>query len=391
MNAPRPEVGSFFQGEFSLTSLPSFTMPPLIRVIGSLNADMVTMALRCPKPGETLTASNFFVCPGGKGANQAVSCGRLSRDTSEPVDVEMVGAVGALDAHFDRLLAPPLREAGVNLSHIRVVDAAYTGVATIIVDAEGENRILLSPGANYQGMQPTSDVIGLALAAPMPDVIIMQGEIPLSTTTEIIKSLLNLKQVNTLHVKHELDIGPDLILNPAPAFPGGLPAELCQAVDHLILNETEAEQMTPSAKNYEQVVRESTHNLDFRDKTALYFHHLGVSHVIITLGSEGVYYSVAELFNPSAGLLWTIAHRIVNHLPATKVDNVVDTTGAGDTFVGAYAVEVARWRERRRHGQATNNLNEDFMDKAVTLAITAAGLCVQRPGAISSIPWGREI
>ena len=381
-------------------------MPPLIRVVGSLNVDMVSVTPRFPDPGETITASSYFTSAGGKGANQAVACGRLSRtqpgtsapSKSTPVTVEMVGAVGALDGHFDSLLKPTLEKSGVDTSRVQVIKDAYTGVAVIIVDtgAGGENRILFSPGANYQGMQPTTEVLGLGLAAPVPDVIVMQGEIPVDTVIGTLREIAAYKKKNRAEGKRGIEAGPDVMFNPAPAPPGGLPEDAYLAVDHFIMNETEAELMTPPTEQLVKAVPDAE-SLDGKEKVARYFHKLGVTYVLITLGSKGVWYSATDAGSsgPADGV-----NRFTNEIPAAKVSKVLDTTAAGDTFVGAYAVEVARWREQRRvDGKAGLDITTEekaeryqkVMDRAMQLSARAAARCVERQGAMGSIPWEGEI
>ncbi|KAJ5461974.1 uncharacterized protein N7458_003526 [Penicillium daleae] len=381
-------------------------MAPLIRVIGSLNADMVSVTPRFPDPGETITSSSYFTSAGGKGANQAVACGRLSRpkpttaglNTQSDVAVEMVGAVGALDGHFSALLRPTLEKSGVDTSRVRVIENAYTGVAVIIVDssAGGENRILFSPGANYTGMQPTPDVLGSALAAPVPDVIVMQGEIPVDTVVGILREIASFKAKNRAAGKCGIECGPDVMLNPAPAPPGGLPEDVYAAVDHLILNETEAELMSPPDEQLLRVVPDAA-GLDGNEKVARYFHKLGVSYVLITLGAKGVWYSATDggTTGPSDGV-----RRFTNEIPAAPVSQVLDTTAAGDTFVGAYAVKVARWREQRRvDGKAGLDLVEaekphryqTVMDEGMRLAARASARAVERQGAMDSIPFENEL
>ncbi|KAF3395797.1 Ribokinase [Penicillium rolfsii] len=380
-------------------------MAPLIRVIGSLNADMVSVTPRFPDPGETITSSSYFTSAGGKGANQAVACGRLSRskstteglNTHSDIKVEMVGAVGALDGHFSALLRPTLDKSGVDTSRVRVIDNAYTGVAVIIVDssAGGENRILFSPGANYTGMQPIPEVLGSALGAPVPDVIVMQGEIPVESVVGILREIAAFKAKNRAAGKRGIECGPDVMLNPAPAPPGGLPEDVYAAVDHLILNETEAELMSPPDEHLLRVVPDAA-GLDGHEKVARYFHKLGVSYVLITLGAKGVWYSATDggTTGPSDGV-----HRFTNEIPAAPVSQVIDTTAAGDTFVGAYAVKVARWRERRRvDGKAGLDLVEaekpyryqTVMDEAMRLAARASARAVERQGAMDSIPFENE-
>jgi ribokinase len=381
-------------------------MAPLIRVIGSLNADMVSVTTRFPDPGETITSSSYFTSAGGKGANQAVACGRLSRpkpaseglNIQSDVTVEMVGAVGALDGHFSALLRPTLDKSGVDTSRVRIIEDAYTGVAVIIVDssAGGENRILFSPGANYTGMQPIPDVLGSALAAPVPDVIVMQGEIPVESVVSILREVAAFKAKNRAVGKRGIECGPDVMLNPAPAPPGGLPEDVYAAVDHLILNETEAELMSPPDEQLLRVVPDAA-GMDGNEKVARYFHKLGVSYVLITLGAKGVWYSATDggTTGPSDGV-----RRFTNEIPAAPVSQVLDTTAAGDTFVGAYAVKVARWREQRRvDGKAGLDLVEaekpyryqTVMDEAMRLAARASARAVERQGAMDSIPFENEL
>lgn len=366
---------------------------------------MVSVAPRFPDPGETITSSSYFTSAGGKGANQAVACGRMSRakptgttNSTSDVNVEMIGAVGAMDGHFSSLLKPTLERSGVDPSRVKVIDNAYTGVAVIIVDssAGGENRILFSPGANYDGMQPTPEVLGMALAAPVPDVIVMQGEIPVDTVIGILRDIAAYKAKSRAAGKCGIECGPDVMLNPAPAPPGGLPEDVYAAVDHLILNETEAELMTPPTEQLLRTVPEAD-GLDGKEKVARYFHKLGVSYILITYGAKGVWYSAADggSSGPSDGV-----QRFTNEIPAAPVSRVLDTTAAGDTFVGAYAVRVARWREQRRgEGKAGQDVADDekayryktVMDEAMRLAALASARAVERQGAMDSIPFEDEI
>lgn len=370
-------------------------MPSSIRVIGSLNADMVSVTPRFPEAGETLTSTSFTTSAGGKGANQAVACGRLSRPRpsssssklstaidENKIKVEMQGAVGQLDGHFPSLLRPTLQSSGVQTTQIREIENEYTGVAVIIVDssAGGENRILFSPGANYTGMKLTPDLLGLALSAPMPDIVVLQAEIPTETLIGILKAVGHWKNENS----GSKDV--EVIFNPAPAPEGGLPVDAYHAIDHLIMNETESEIMAPKGLS-------EAEGTDGRRKgIANYFHGLGIRYVLITLGSKGVWYSAGDASESST--------RFVNEVPASKVEKVVDTTAAGDTFVGAYAVQIARWREdRRAAGLSTRNLSveeskvryQKVTHEAVQWSARAAGRCVERSGAMDSIPWEDEI
>lgn len=310
----------------------------------------------------------------------------------------MVGAVGALDGHFPALLKPTLERSGVDTSRVKIVKNAYTGVAVIIVDssAGGENRIVFSPGANYDGMQDTPEVLGMALAAPMPDVIVLQGEIPVDTIIGTLRTIAAHKKESRAAGKGGIECGPDVMLNPAPAPPGGLPEDVYAGVDHLILNETEAGLMTPPTKQLLRTVPDAE-GLDSKEKVARYFHKLGVTYILITLGAKGVWYSAADggSSGPRDGI-----RRFTNELPAAPVSRVLDTTAAGDTFVGAYAVQVARWREQRRTDhQAGQDVSDSekpyryqtFMDDAMKRAARASARGVERQGAMDSIPFEDEI
>jgi ribokinase len=300
--------------------------------------------------------------------------------TEGDVRVEMIGAVGSLDSHFSSLLQPTLEKSGVHTSRIRQVDNSYTGVAVIIVDssAGGENRIFFSPGANYEGMQPVPEVLDLALSLPPPDVLVLQAEIPIETVIAILRGVGRWKAEGT----H----GAEVMFNPAPGPEEGLPADVFASIDHLIMNETECEIMAPKE------LRNIADPSERRDKIARHFHKLGVTQVLVTLGSKGVWYSAADpgaaaQENPST---WA---RYVGKVPAAAVDKVVDTTAAGDTFVGAYAVTVARWKEEKG---ATGVLGqsapvEELMDNAVLYATRAAARGVERHGAMDSIPWQDEL
>lgn len=372
-------------------------MAPSIRVIGSLNVDMVSVTPRFPGPGETLTATSFTTSPGGKGANQAVACGRLSRSRSSPsssslsdvlANVEMVGAVGQLDAHFGTLLQPTLANSGVSTERVRRIDDEHTGVAVIIVDtsAAGENRILFSPNANYSGMKPTDEVISQSLSTPLPDLIVLQAEIPIDTVIGILGGVAAKRKLQ------ESDV--EVVFNPAPAPEGGLPDDVYAAVDHLIMNETECDLMAPKELRDSNLSQEER-----RNEIAVHFHALGVRYVIVTLGAKGVWYSAAEPGKVAQqdASKW---FRSVNEVPASKVDKVVDTTAAGDTFVGGYCVQIAQWREQRRiAGKACSALTADewkdrhvsVTEEAVRCGTRASAQCVQRSGAMDSIPFRDEI
>ncbi|KAI9880845.1 MAG: hypothetical protein M1830_010440 [Pleopsidium flavum] len=316
---------------------------PIILVIGSLNTDLITRTSRIPAPGETLTSHSFDTGSGGKGANQAVACARLSRrrDAVDHGDVlvRMAGAVG--DDIFGHDLLEGLKRDGVDTNGVEVKKGEKTGVSTIIVEEQtGENRILFSPNANYT-LKPEDFT---SLQQPLPDVIVLQLEIPLDTVLQVLKTAC--------------EKGVHVIFNPAPAIP--LPDEAYRCITHLIVNESEAAILSgeTSGQAFQPGVVQ---------RIADHFRSLGVQNIIVTLGSKGVFYS------GSPGKYGDI--------PAEKA-KVVDTTAAGDTFVGAYAVEVARH---------VGKGGEFDVADTVKLANRAAAKTVERRGAQAAIPWMNEL
>ena len=315
-----------------------------ITIIGSLNTDLVTHTPRVPAGGETLTATSFSTGGGGKGANQAVACARLSRQRSSStsdIAVKMVGGVGADEfgpAHIDAM-----KRDGIDTSGIRVVEDKTTGVAVILVESgSGENRILLNPGANHT-LQPEDFLAAESLGTPRPDLIIMQLEIRLETVLQILETAKK--------------AGVDVLLNPAPAVK--LPEEVYGAITHLVVNESEAAIL--SGRSVEEVEVEG-----FKwEELAGEFLRKGVRNVVVTLGAKGAYYATAGRSG---------------YVKAEKVEKVVDTTAAGDTLVGAYAVRVVRKGGR-----------EPLDDEVIRFACRAAGRTVEKQGAQSAIPWADEV
>ncbi|KAI9850604.1 MAG: hypothetical protein M1838_005389 [Thelocarpon superellum] len=320
---------------------------PLILVIGSLNIDLITRTSRLPRPGETLTARSFATGCGGKGANQAVACARLSTHGPDPAGsgpgrvskiarVKMIGMVG--EDEFGPSLIDALRRDGVDVTDIQLLGATKTGVACVIVeDDTGENRIMISPNANAR-VRPEQFH---ALPAPLPALIVLQLEIPVETVMQI------------LCVAR--DRGVAVLLSPAPARP--LSPEVYPAVTHLILNQSEAATLSGKAEG-------ELNQSGALDDVADQFLAWGVQHVVVTLGAKGAFYASSR----TRGLA-----------PVPPAD-AVDTTGAGDTFVGAYAV------------QAVTSTPATFdMANAVTFANRAAAKSVERHGAQDAIPWLSEV
>ncbi|KAM5354664.1 hypothetical protein ACJ41O_001311 [Fusarium nematophilum] len=318
---------------------------PTISVLGSLNIDLVSYVPRHPLPGETITANQFNVFPGGKGANQAVACAKCSRKSSllDPsVDVVMIGAVGA-DA-YGTVLLDSLKSYGVETSAITINGSdgpeSNTGIATIVVDEpSGQNRIILSPGAN-SSLRPSQFT---SIPGPAPTLLIMQLEIPLET---VLQALETAKAMGT-----------PVLLNPAPAQM--LPEKAYQGLAHLILNESEAALLSG-------VSEADLEELPTVEKVASQFLAKGVHNVVITLGDRGAYYANAD------------EHALI---PALKVE-VVDTTAAGDTFIGAYSVHLVH---------AIVQSEKFDIDNAVRKSIGASSKTVARKGAQVSIPWVDEL
>ncbi len=301
------------------------TAPRSIVVVGSLNMDLVLRMPRTPVAGETLTGHDFATLPGGKGANQAVACARMGGR------VAMVGRVGD-DAH-GALLREALAGDGVDTTDVRALASVHTGVAMIWVEETGgENRIVLAPGANG-----ALDVDGVARAGAAIDaaaMLVVQLEVPMATVAAA--------------VARAHGAGVPVLLNPAPAAP--LPEALWSQVAVLVVNESEAAALAGMAVVDAASAAAAGEALRRR----------GPDRVIVTLGAQGAV--VADAAGP-------------RHQPARAV-RAVDSTAAGDTFIGALAVALCEGRP---------------LDDAVALGQAASAICVTRPGAQASIPWRREL
>ncbi|KIX08957.1 ribokinase [Rhinocladiella mackenziei CBS 650.93] len=342
---------------------------PVIRVIGSLNIDFVTRTPRVPGPGETLTATSMTVHAGGKGANQAVACGKaaFTSQAEQDVIVDMIGAVGAGDPYYASLLKPTLEKSGVSTTYVEEIKGIQTGTATIIVDSgsDGQNRILFVPGANARVTDVTK-VIASATRDSVPDVVVMQGEIPRPTVLGLLGAF-NSTEYKTC-----------VIFNPAPVFPEGIPIEALKGLAALVVNETECLLLFRAIEEFKCIEVPSSEADMTESHLARLTKHLhdraGISVVAVTLGSRGVYYSAdIRPGTPSQ-----------DFIPAVKIQNVVDTTAAGDTFVGYFSTALAR------HLAAKQALDGFDVRTAVSKANQAAAKCIQRSGAMESIPFGYE-
>jgi ribokinase len=300
-------------------------MQAKVVIVGSLNMDLVTRAPRLPRAGETLAGQSFVTVPGGKGANQAVAAARLG------ASVAMIGCVGD-DAYGGQLRAALLAE-GVDCQAVTPVSGESTGVALIVVDDSSQNAIVIVAGGNGHVTASVVDSFDALLC--QAEVIICQLEVPLDTVGHVLKR------------GHEL--GKTVILNPAPAS-GPLPAQWFAWIDYLIPNESEATALTG-------LPVDSTASADAAATALL---DAGVSKVIVTLGEQGALFASKSRSE---------------HFPAPKVQPI-DTTAAGDTFVGGFAAALA-------DGKSESD--------AIRFGQVAAALSVTRSGAQPSIPTFAEV
>ncbi|MBC3503512.1 ribokinase [Pseudomonas sp. SWRI59] len=294
-------------------------------VVGSLNMDLVARAQRLPRAGETLPGEGFFTVPGGKGANQAVAVARLGGS------VAMIGNVG--DDAYGQQLRKALEVEGIDCQAVSVCEGVSSGVALITVDAASQNCIVIIPGGN--GLLTPQAVQRFDALLQAAEVIICQLEVPYDTVAW------------TLARGREL--GKQVILNPAPAT-GPLPPTWFAHIDYLAPNESEAEALTGIAVSDQASARRAGERLL----------QLGAGKVIITLGAQG------------ALLVTEQGHR---HFPAPSVQPL-DTTAAGDTFIGGFAAALVRGLEE---------------GEAIALGQRAAALSVTRAGAQPSIPYLAEL
>lgn len=299
-------------------------MPAKVVVIGSLNMDLVTRASRLPRAGETLIGQTFTTVPGGKGANQAVAAARLG------AEVAMVGRVGT-DAYGTQL-RDALRVEGIDCQAVATVEGS-SGVALIVVDDSSQNAIVIVAGSNGELTPQSLHAADAVLQSA--DVIICQLEVPMATVGHALK--------------RGRELGKTVILNPAPAS-GPLPGDWYASIDYLIPNESEATALSGVTVD----------SLDSAKVAATHLIKAGAGKVIITLGAQGA------LFADGTGF---------EHLVAPKV-KAVDTTAAGDTFVGGFAAALANGKSEA---------------EAIRFGQVAAALSVTRAGAQPSIPTLHDV
>lgn len=301
-----------------------------ICILGSINMDFVIDVEHIPQTGETITASDQKTYPGGKGNNQAVACSRLG------AEVSFIGKIGN-DEPGDTLLENIRRE-GINTDYIKRDKDSVTGRAIILLSKKGENSIVVLSGANMnikkEEIQEASEVIKSS------DVVISQFEVPMEA---IIFAFETARKNNVLTV-----------LNPAPAKE--VPDSLIKLTDIIVPNETEVQNLTGIKVDDIESAREAS----------AFFLKKGVKYVIITMGSTG-----AILVSGEEACL----------VPAYKVENVVDTTAAGDSFIGALSSRICRM----------DSINFEAVKESIKFANYISSIVVQRKGAAPSIPYLDEV
>ena len=293
-----------------------------IYIVGSLNMDLVIRAARVPQGGETILGEDFLSNPGGKGANQAVAVAKLGGEAY------MVGCVGR---EFGADLLETLQKYGVHADHVRRETDISSGIAVIIV-ADGDNRIILDTASN--GRTDEALVDRAFADAKEGDYLLVQLEIGLPTVAYALKEAKKRGMIT--------------VLNPAPA--AKLPQALYADCDWFVPNQTEAQFYTGIYPSDEESIRECAEKLG----------KLGVKNVLITLGTDGS-------ASVSKGMF-----RRVDPVPAAAVD----TTAAGDTYVGAFVTRLSEGAE---------------IETAMHFASTASALTVTRRGAQCAIPLRAEV
>jgi ribokinase len=288
-------------------------------VVGSINQDFVLKVERRPKPGETVTDALLSTHNGGKGANQAAAAALLGGS------VVLLGRVG--DDGFGGPLVRALEEKGVDTALIEEAPDSSTGTAFITVTEDGENSITVAPGANRSLTPEDVDAARGAIAGAA--VLVAQMEVP--------------RECVARAVEVAGEVGTRAILNLAPPF--DVPRGVLEGLDPLVVNEHEAA----------FVLDEGVEGIEAALAAASTLLALGPKSAVVTVGADGAIFAVGE----DAG-----------HVPAPEAE-VVDTTGAGDAFVGALALRLARGAS---------------LEQAVSYAVRAGSAAVTREGAQGALP-----
>ena len=294
-------------------------------VIGGINIDFISTVKSMPKAGETIVGNDFVVTPGGKGANQAVACGRLGLKTS------MIGRVGN-DTFADQLISN-LNDEKINTDGITKDKNTHTGIATIILDENGENSIIQTPGANY--LCGDDELNYLKSKISEFDLVVLQSEIPINISLSAAKIAKNANKL--------------VIWDPAPA--NELPDEAYKYIDYLIPNQTEAQTLSglDDVLNDKQALEASK---IFLDK--------GVKNVIIPMAEQGAFG-----YNGKESYFIDIPNDI----------KVIDSVAAGDAFSGGLSLGISEELEFK---------------KLIIYGVLSGSIAVQKPGATDSMPTIKE-
>lgn len=295
-----------------------------ILVVGSLNLDLVCQVKYHVRTGETIFGSDLKQFPGGKGANQAYAASSLGGH------VEMLGTVGKDDS--GKMLSDNLKSVGVNVDHLQWVNSQATGTAFISVNQEGNNSIIVIPGANLTCN--TAYIEKYISSIEQSNIVLLQMEIPTETIYYTIEKAR--------------EKGKTIIVNPAPAQE--IPTHILKKIDYLTPNESELELLSGMPCNTVEEIESAAVSLLSK----------GVKNIIVTLGDKGALYMNGES---------------KSYVPGHKV-TAVDTTAAGDCFNGAFAVALSEGLD---------------VKEAIHFANKAASISVTRVGAQSSIPKRNEL
>lgn len=326
-----------------------------IVVVGSLNFDLVTYTERVPVAGETFVADSFETHAGGKGLNQCISLAKLTKPSDDQTsNIRMVGHVGS-DSFGNQLLSK-LQYHNINTEYVEEVDDESTGVAVIIVEkAKGQNRIMITAGANSKTMYSDKQ-LEVMFQNNAKEFIVFQHEIPDPP------SIMNWIKANRPNF--------EVVFNPSPFH--ALKVEDWKSVDILIVNEIEAIQIGESlygeavVENYKSRIAESF-KLGYLELAQYYQSNLintsNSSVVIITLGEFGAVFTSKQTVKGG-------------HVPSIAVEKVVDTTAAGDTFLGAVVSQLYQKRD---------------LEKAIQFATVASSITITRKGAAETIPLYDEV
>jgi len=301
---------------------------PKVAVVGSLNIDLVCHATRRPGTGETLIGDAFDIFTGGKGFNQATAAARLG------AEVTVVGSVGA--DLFGEMLLTATETEGIDNRFVKKRADIGTGVATIVIEPDGDNSIIVVPRANMA--LTTTDIDAAVDTIADADVLLLQLETPIAAS----------EHAAAIAKAH----GTTVILNPAPAQP--LPDRLLRYVDILTPNESETELLSEMRVSNDEEVRNAAAALRARMTDT------ETSTVVLTLGERGALMLTA-----------TTSERV----PAYAVE-AVDTTGAGDAFCGALATALA---------------SGETLHAAIGFANAAGGAAATVVGATPSMPTRAKV